>query len=543
MRLGCALWTPDAADLVIEVPDSTENLKIQMGGEHVAIQPDAVIKHLTLGQALFKSAGTAAYEKLIVDYLEKECGLSPVSVSRPALQQLARIVCDSQESGLIELTVWNDRDIISVKGGRSTGPYGIAVDLGTTTVVCYLLDLNDGRIVSIASSGNTQATMGDDLMTRISVAMEDEKNVSVLQSFAVETLNGLIRECCDATGIEPEDIYECCCAGNTCMQHLFLGLSPQSLGFSPYRPVTMHGTAINAGELQPSLLMNRAGKIYVLPAIAGFVGGDNVCAQLTVHHLDSDAGVRLLLDIGTNTEIALIDREGAMVCSCPSGPAFEGMHITHGVRGTTGAIERISIIPGSMDVHYGTIGNKKPIGICGSGLVDAVAGLLKAGLLKRNGVLKGESPSSRLRMGSNGEREFVLAWKEETDLKKDIVITQSDIVEFQKAKAAIQAACTILLHKRNLAEHQIGKIFIAGTFGQYIDPENAIATGMLPSVPLDRIQVIGNAAGTGARMVLISREARREAEEIAKQVEYLDLSADSEFTQGFMQSMFFPLLH
>ena len=542
LRLGCAIWSPLAVDLVIDVPeDSTEHLKIHTDGTSVIVEPDPSLKRYVIERSLFRSGSLLSYEKLILDKLEKEHGLAQVSFGYEALQQLSKSISNSEKGEAVALTVWNDREIISVQREGGRGIYGLAVDVGTTTVVCYLLDLNDGKILSISSSGNPQANMGDDLMTRISAVTENEENLSILQSSVIESINRLIKDCCVATGIAPEDIYECCCAGNTCMQHLFLGLSPQSLGFSPYRPVTKQGITITANELHPPLLMNQKGKIYVLPSIAGFVGGDNVSVQLIVNHLAPNNGIRLILDIGTNTEMALADSQGVIVCSCASGPAFEGMHITHGVRGIIGAIERVLMTPGSIEVKCETIGNKKPIGICGSGLVDAVAGLIQTGLLHRNGVLKADSATPRLRVGASGEREFVLVWKEETDLGKDIVIGQRDVIEFQKAKAAIQAACKILMRRKKITENQIGKIFIAGAFGQYIDPDNAITTGMLPSVPSERIQAIGNAAGSGARMVLISRESRREAEAIAEKSEYIELSADPEFLREFMQSMFFSL--
>jgi uncharacterized 2Fe-2S/4Fe-4S cluster protein (DUF4445 family) len=349
LRLGCALWSPAAGNLVIEIPEAgAEHLKIHTEGAGVRVKPDPSVKRYVIHRSVFRSASLLSYEQLILDNLKEEHGLAQVSFCYEALQHLSKTVSNSEEGEAVGLTVWNDREILSVDRNGKSGPYGLAVDIGTTTVVCYLLDLSDGKILSISSSSNSQAIMGDDVMTRISAVIEDEKNLFRLQSSVVESINRLIKDCCGATGIAPEDVYECCCAGNTCMQHLFLGLSPQPLGFSPYRPVTKQRITISANELHPPLLMNPQGKIYILPSIAGFVGGDNVSVQLIVNHLASDDDIRLILDIGTNTEIALADSQGVIVCSCASGPAFEGMHITHGVRGVIGAIERISLAPGSF---------------------------------------------------------------------------------------------------------------------------------------------------------------------------------------------------
>ncbi len=542
MRLSCAIWTPAAAKLVIEIPgEATEDLQIHTAGVSVAVEPNAAVKRYRLELPLPAPGILSSFEKLILAFLEEEHGLSGLTFGAEALRQLSRISDTSGECAALEALVWNGREIIVLAEAGSRGPYGVAVDVGTTTIVCYLLDLSDGRIMAISSRGNAQAEMGEDLMTRISFAMADEGNTARLQSAVIASINQLIADCCAAAGLKPEEIVDCCCAGNTCMQHLFLGLFPRSLGFSPYRPVTTRAITLSAGELAPPLLMNKSGKIYLLPSIAGFVGGDNVSVQLIARRLALQEESKLILDIGTNTEIALISNEGTIICSCPSGPAFEGMHITHGVRGVRGALERIWVTGASGEVKYKTIGNQKPIGICGSGLVDAVAVLLQMGLLQRNGVLKAEAATPRLRMSAQGEREFVLAWKEETDLGKDIVISQRDIVEFQKAKAAIQAACKILLRRKKIGEDQLGKIFMAGAFGQYIDIDNAIATGMLPALPRERIEAIGNAAGSGARMALLSQEARREAERIAAEAEYLELSTDSEFTRDFMKAMFFSL--
>jgi len=539
VRLGCALWSPVDGDLVIEIPEvQAEQLKIHTEGATIAIELDPTVKQYIIHNPGFKAKNLLSYEQLILDGLKNEHRLEQASFNYKALHELSKRAANHQDEALA-LTIWNDEEILSIDSHPKDGPYGIAIDIGTTTVVCYLLDLKVGKVISVSSASNSQAIMGDDVMSRIAAVTENQDNLFKLQMAVVESINRLIRDCCDAIGIAPMDIYECCCAGNTCMQHLFIGLSPQALGFFPYRPVIKRGLTVTARCLHPPLLMNLQGKIYLLPSIAGFVGGDNVAVQLIVNHLDSKSDIKLILDIGTNTEMALADSEGVVVCSCPSGPAFEGMHITYGVRGVIGAIERVSVTPGVFEVKYKTIGNNKPVGICGSGLVDAVAGFIQSGILQRNGAFKTDVDTPRLRTNTNGEREFVLAWKEETDIGRDIVIRQRDVVEFQKAKAAIQAAYKILMRKKGITEHQIGKIFIAGAFGQYIDPDNAITTGMLPPVPLEKIETIGNAAGSGARMVLISRKARREAEALAEKSDYLELSADPEFSLQFMQSMFF----
>jgi len=540
-RLACTISPQAETEIVIKVPEiSLKDLKIQTRGADLSVEINPVIKKYVLELSSPLLGNNLSLEELLRRRLEEVYGLYGTRMGYEALKQLSMIWADLQPNELITLIIWDGKEILSVeRGDTSDNLYGVAVDIGTTKVACFLMDLNEGRVLSVSSSSNPQGIFGEDVMSRVAFAMKGKNNLVRLQESVVECINRLLDDCCEKAGLSNEDIYDCCVVGNTCMLHLFLGISPKSLAFSPYWPVIRGGVNLKAGEFRPTLRINPNGMIYVMPSIAGFVGGDNVAVQLACNCFVPDKSVKLILDIGTNTEIVLADKKGIAVCSCASGPAFEGMHIKYGIRAVSGAIDMVSIDPKTKEVRYHTIGEGKPIGICGSGLIDAIAGLINAGLLNKNGTFNViDNKINRLRIGSTDKWEFVIAWGNETNMGKDIVLTQEDIVEFQKAKAAIHAACKILMRKKNITENDIDRVIIAGAFGEYIDPSNAIITGLLPSVPLEKIETIGNAAGTGAKMVLLSRELRMEAEKLAKRVEYLELSADPEFAHEFVRSMF-----
>jgi uncharacterized 2Fe-2S/4Fe-4S cluster protein (DUF4445 family) len=325
--------------------------------------------------------------------------------------------------------------------------------------------------------------------------------------------------------------------GNTAMHHFFLGLPPNFLGLAPYPPAIQGPVDVKAKEL--SINMNRDGNVHVLPVIAGFVGADNVGVILSTEIYKSDA-LTLAMDVGTNTEILLGDKNELMVCSTASGPAFEGAHMKHGMRAATGAIEKIKIDPRNFEVDYQTIGNVKPRGLCGSAIVDALAEMLKAGVVDKSGRIDLKLDSPRIRVGGDGVPEFVIAWEEETSIGGDITVTQKDIRELQLAKAAIFAGITILMKKKKVNKEDLASVIIAGAFGSHINPESARTIGMLPGVPLERVRSVGNAAGSGARMALMSKKVRELAREVSKKVKYVELAADAEFQREFLSAMYLP---
>jgi uncharacterized 2Fe-2S/4Fe-4S cluster protein (DUF4445 family) len=323
------------------------------------------------------------------------------------------------------------------------------------------------------------------------------------------------------------------------MQMLFLKLWPQYTAFSPYPPVLRRGIDVEATRLD--LKSHPRANAHFMPVIGGFIGADSVADLMAVNMLQSEE-IIMDIDIGTNTEIAIGNKNLTMIVSCASGPAFEGMEIKHGMRAATGAIEKISIDPSSLETHYRTVGDAPAVGICGSGLVDAPAELLKAGIIDVGGRFNSEmiKETDRIRKTPEGWYEYVIAWKNETALDTDISITQADIRELQKAKAAMRAGAEILLKRMNLTKDNISMLYVAGAFGNYIDPESARTIGMYPEVPLERIIFVGNTAGTGSRMCLISKEMREYAEKISTSVRYYELAVDPDFQSEFIKATFLP---
>lgn len=376
-------------------------------------------------------------------------------------------------------------------------------------------------------------------MSRVSHIMNGGWDaLNKLQDAVVSGVNEIIEECCRIAEASPEEIYELNFVGNTVMQLLLLGVWPRHVVSSPYTPVIRRGVDVKAATL--GLKANPGANAHHLPVIGGFVGADNVAMLLASKILESDEMV-MAIDVGTNTEIDLGNRELVMVNSCASGPAFEGMQIKFGMRATTGSIEKISIDPETFDVYYRTIGDAPPIGICGSGIVDAPAEFLKSGLIvpRGNFVTGMTERTDRLRKGPDGW-EFVIAWGKETGIGTDIVVTLWDIRELQKAKAAIHTGADLLMQRMEVKVADISKLVVAGAFGNYIDPENARIIGMYPEIPLNRIEFAGNLAGTGARMTLLSKEMREHAEEISSRVKYHELAADPGFQKEYIDSLNFP---
>jgi len=417
--------------------------------------------------------------------------------------------------------------IVDIEAGDSPALYGFAVDIGTTKVAGFLVDLSTGELLHASGMINPQISFGEDVISRISHAMEKD-GIKELQEAIVEAINSLIEKACDITDIHREKIYEVSIVGNTAMHHLFLGVNPEYIPFSPYPPAIAHSLNVDAAEM--GIKIHPKGNIHVLPNIAGFVGGDAIACILATRIYEKD-DLHMLIDLGTNTEIAFGYRDNIFICSTASGPAFEGAHIKQGMRAATGAISSMKI---DKDVSFETIDDAKPRGICGSGIVDAIAEMLRVGIIDTAGEMFHEHPRVT-------EQGFVVAWKHETaNGKDDIVITQKDIREVQKAKAAIQTGWRIMMNKLGVVERDIKKIIIAGAFGSFINPASAETIGMLPEVALSAVTFVGNTAGSGARMALKSQEERLKADEIARKVHYVELAAEEDFQMEYINALSMP---
>ncbi|AKL96684.1 ferredoxin [Clostridium aceticum] len=418
---------------------------------------------------------------------------------------------------------------------------GMAFDIGTTSIVGYLMDLHSGRELSVVSTVNPQTKFGADVITRMNYANQEEKGLERLQEAVTGAISKLAKEATEKVGLSSDDIYAMAIAGNTCMHHLFLGLSPKYLSQSPYIPTTTAPLILSASKFP--IDMNKAGKIFVLPNIAGFVGADTV-AVLLATQMDRSEEVKLMIDIGTNGEIALGSKHKLFTCSSAAGPAFEGAQISSGMRGAIGAIDHVTF---EGELRYSVIGEGKPKGICGSGLLDVVAGLLELGILdKRGRFISPEKMTNPMVQGFKeniiqyeGKPAFLLVDGSSTFHGRPILVTQKDIGELQLAKGAMAAGIKVLIDKYGIVVEDIKEVLLAGAFGNYLNPHSACVIGLIPKTLENKIRMVGNAAGTGARLALLSSKEYQRGAAIAEFAEYVELASYPKFSSIFAGSMYF----
>ncbi len=411
---------------------------------------------------------------------------------------------------------------------------GLAVDVGTTKLAAYLVDLQDGRTLARLGAMNPQIAYGEDVIARIAYSNRHPGGRALLQSRLMETLNEMLAQLCLEAGVAARDVAAAVVVGNTAMHHLFAGIPVEQLGAAPYVPAVAGALEFPAALV--GLALEPCAPVYLPPNIAGYVGADHVAMLLATGAAAMDGNV-LAMDIGTNTEITLNAGGRLLACSCASGPAFEGAHISHGMRAAPGAIERVQIRDGVVRAH--TIGNQPPVGLCGSGILDAVAEMLGAGILNPRGSLDRAAPSVRL----HGRRAaYTLITAAHSGSGQEITISRDDVHQIQLAKAAIRAGTDILLHEAGLTAADLDAFLIAGAFGTYIDVQNAVRIGMFPELPPEKFHQVGNAAGSGARQLLLSRPARQAAQALVAREEYIELTTYPGFTDRFVQAMFFRSL-
>lgn len=426
----------------------------------------------------------------------------------------------------------NTDKIIDIKKSNDKNLYGIAVDIGTTTIAFYLLNLLEEKELAVYSTANPQQKYGADVVTRINYTLEIKDGAKKMQQEITTALNQGIDHLLKKSGVERENIYQLTAAGNTVMLHFLLGVSAESIAKAPYVPVFREEIELKAAEL--GIKLNKNAYITLLPSIASYVGAD-ITADLLVT-AEEKVYSYLMIDIGTNGEIILKNDDKLYACSAAAGPAFEGAKITHGSAGVAGAVSVYSA------AGYQTIANQKANGICGSGLFDLIAYLLENNYLKKNGAFKfndlDEKKHQKL-IDYQGEKAFLAVPAAETENGEDIVLTQKDIREFQLAKGAVAAGINLLLEKAEIKAEELDKIYLAGGFGSYIDPESALKVGLIPGFKLEDIIKIGNGAGLGTKIYLLDKKKKLEAAEIAATVEYIELSKSKEFQQYFMESMIF----
>jgi len=423
----------------------------------------------------------------------------------------------------------------SVEEGDTTEKlYGAAVDLGTTTIVAYIWSLTDGRTLATASNYNKQISCGEDILSRVNFSRKS--GLSRLQQLAAESINEALTTAADAAGIDREEIFEVMIAGNTVMTHLLLGIDPAYMIAEPYIPVVRRMLSTAAGRI--GIAVHKNAGVYTFPAVSNFIGGD-IIADILATGMAEREEATLMVDIGTNFEAVLGNSDWMLSCAGAAGPALEGGEVLFGMRANPGAIERVRIDPGTLEPSVSTINGVRPRGICGSGLIDLLAELFRACVIDRTGGINLEIDHPRVRKGPYYP-EFVVAWKEETSIGKDIVITETDIKNLIMSKAAIHAACMTLLDAAGLGPGDLGRICFSGAFGNYLNKENAVTIGLIPETPLEHVENIGNGAITGANIALVNRKRRKELDGLAQRITYIELNADPSFMDRYTSSCFLP---
>lgn len=461
-----------------------------------------------------------------------------VDIDTVVLRRLGDILRSSDWKVTLTINRWEGRaEIVSVEpGDQSSRSYGIALDIGTTTVVAYLVDLSTGKTIDRQGGYNRQSRYGDDVISRIVYANSNPQGLSDLSAAVTETVNRLLGKLYDRNHIRPEEIGIMVGAGNTTMGHLFYGINPKYIRFEPYVPTVTDYPVVKAEEL--GININPSGWIVSLPAVASYVGGDIVSGVLATG-LAHQPSLTLFIDIGTNGEMVLGNDEWLMACACSAGPAFEGGGITFGMRAMDGAIERIRIDPNDYNIQVQTIGKKKPMGICGSGLIDLIAQMRELDIIDRTGKFSELDGNPRFRR-ENGEAEFVLVWGQDTECKKDIVVTESDLKTLIYSKGAVFAGILSLVKQVGVSLEDIERVIIAGGFGNYLNIRDAVAIGLLPDLPPERYEFVGNASVKGAKLALLSEPALKEAKTLGRSITYLELSAGSLFMDEFISALFLP---
>lgn len=524
-RLACQTYP--LSDCKVRVPPEALAAlqRAQIESLEVAVSPEPPVRayHLELPSPSL-SDSRADVERLL-EMLEQRhqvrCSAIDIEVLRTLSPQLRSWEWQAQASvrgnEVVALGPWSRRQL------------GLAIDLGTSKIAGYLLDLDSGQTLAALGIMNPQIAYGEDVISRIARARESPSEGARLQELVVDALNKLAADLCARINAEPEEIVEAVIVGNTAMHHLLLRLPVEQLALAPFLPAVSEALDIKARDT--GLCIAPGAYVHLLPNIAGFVGADHV-AMLLATEIWQAGAVALGLDIGTNTEVSLVGAGEIASVSCASGPAFEGAHIKNGMRAAPGAIERLRLV--GDRVEYQTIGGVPPVGLCGSGVLDAIAQLYLAGVLDAGGKM---SAHPRVRT-IGGQREFVLVSEEERGGRLAISITQHDVRELQLAKAAVRTGIQVLLDAKGLSEQEVEKVVIAGAFGSYIDVGSAVTIGMLPQLPLDCFRQVGNAAGMGAKLALVSQSKRVEAQKIAHRVQYIELTTAPRFTQTFAKATY-----
>jgi len=577
-RLGCTARVE--GDLLVFVPEESRAGKqvVSKAARDIKIDwnPAVRLYYVQVVKPTFKDC-MGDFER-ICQALAREYGLPEVlEVDIRTLRKLPGALRDGNYG--VTVSLWNEKEVIRVQPGRVEHAYGIAIDVGTTTVAGYLCDLTSKEVINTASMMNPQCKYGEDVMARITFHMTTPDGLQRMTDDIIEGLNELIAKAVAETHpplkkgkkkkgeegpdefteapeegktylrLKIEDIEDITIGGNTAMHHIFLGLDPQFVGLAPFPPVIHHSMDIRARDL--GIKVNPSTYVFVLPNEAGFVGADNVGVLICEEPYKSD-DIQLIIDIGTNGELVLGNRHKLISSSCATGPALEGAQLSFGMRAAPGAIERIDIEPVTFEVNYKVIGRDawrkfsephemKAKGICGSGILDVLAEFYSSGVITKTGAFNKKLLKDHPRFRKNadtGQPEFILAFKEESSIDKDIVITQKDIRQIQLAKGALHAGCKLMFKRMGI--EKADRVKIAGAFGTHVDRTKALTMGLFPDCEIGKIEGIGNAAGDGCRAALLNVKKRMEANWCSRNVEYIELTVEPTFEREFMEAMQLP---
>lgn len=545
-RLSCAAKV--TGDAVVHIPDASlarkQTIRKEAGALAVEVAPAVRLAYVEVEPA---ALGKPADWSRIQAALEAQHGLPNITLDPALLPRLQTALREGDWS--LTLTIWNEREAIDIAPGFTEQLYGLAVDIGSTTISGHLCDMRTGEVLTTVSVMNPQVRYGEDLMSRVSYGMMNDNGVEKMHRAVINALNQLIKQAAADTDIDAGRISDLVLVGNTVMHHILLNIDPIELGGAPFALATQDSINMKARDLGLTAA-GRGAMVHIPPCVAGHVGADNVGVLLAeMPHFDD--AVSLVVDIGTNAEILLGTRDNILSASSPTGPAFEGAQIEHGQRAATGAIERVRIERDTGEIRYKVIGDDRwsnelapdeslsPTGICGSGIIEAIAELFLAGLIDAGGLFKPDAPQHTDIIRQNGRTaECVLVPATKSATGTDITVNQQDIRAIQLAKGALYAGVRLLMD--HMEVEQVQRVKLAGGFGSYIDPKYAMILGLIPDCDLDHVAAVGNAAGDGARIALLNLDQRRAVQQAVRRVTYIETAVEPKFQEHFVAAMALP---
>ncbi len=540
-----ACQTTVHSDIVARIPEETLERKLKIAGMGQAvtdrmkglvtdITPMLTHYPLTLATPTLDDS-ISDLDRLLRCLTRKGCDTSRMSMGLKVMRDLASAI--RHEDWKVNAAVIKKRsssEIVAVTPGNSEMPsLGLAVDIGTTSIVVYLVDISDGTVLAATSGHNRQAACGDDVINRIVCAEKD--GVKKLSRMGLSTINGLINEAIDSAAVDRKSIDNVVLSGNTTMIHLLLGIEPRYIRREPYIPSVSSFPVLKAGNV--GLKVNPAGAVFVMPGPAGYVGGD-IVSGLIYTGFHREEPLTLFIDVGTNGEIVLGNNEWLMTASCSAGPAFEGGGIRWGMRAEEGAIEKVTIDPDTLAPTYSVVGDVAPRGICGSGMIDLLSEMFLTGIIQPTGSFNVDDHPRITKDGD--ETAYILAFAHETAVDKDILFLKSDIDNLIRSKGAVYAGFKVLLNQMGMDFSMVDRLIITGGFGQYLDLEKAVTIGLLPDIERSKFQYLGNSSIGGAYMALLSETYRKEAIDICNRMTYVDFSSNNQFMDEFTSAMFLP---